>query len=241
MAADFPEAQSAEWIQYKHGNENKLGLSQRVLFPPSIRAVVDELNSPPFVAWLSELTGIANLIADSSLDGGGLHQVQRGGFLNVHTDFSVHHYRSHWQRRVNLILYLTPDWRDEWGGALEFWDPRMSARASQYYPRLNHAVIFNTDGQSLHGKGIAQEPGPVLLHVEFCDEAGGPGHDLPRASPRWMAQVGADSPRYLGSESLFESETAFSLFRPCCEQIARTCFSLHLPPSQKTLLVSSSR
>src|SRR5262249_2298602 len=84
MAADFPEAQSAEWIRYKHGNENKLGLNQRALFPPSIRAVVDELNSPPFVAWLSELTGMPNLIADPSLDGGGLHQVQRGGFLNVH-------------------------------------------------------------------------------------------------------------------------------------------------------------
>jgi len=151
MAADFPEAQSAEWIRYKHGNENKLGLNQRMLFPPSIRAVVDELNSPPFLAWLSELTGMPNLIADPSLDGGGLHQVQRGGFLNVHTDFSVHHYRSNWQRRVNLILYLTPDWREEWGGALEFWDPRMKERASQYFPRLNHAVIFNTDSQSLHG------------------------------------------------------------------------------------------
>jgi len=151
VAEDFPENHSAEWIRYKHGNENKMGLNRRSLFPNSIRAVVDELNSPPFVAWLSELTGIPNLIADPALDGGGLHQVQRGGFLNVHTDFSVHHYRHDWQRRVNLIVYLTPNWREEWGGALEFWDASMKQRSAQYFPGFNHAVIFNTDSASFHG------------------------------------------------------------------------------------------
>jgi Rps23 Pro-64 3,4-dihydroxylase Tpa1-like proline 4-hydroxylase len=151
IAAEFPGSHSAEWTRYKHANENKLGLNRRVLFPQSIGQVVDELNSPPFVAWLTELTGITNLIADSSLDGGGLHQVERGGFLNVHTDFSVHHYRPDWQRRVNLILYLTPQWREEWGGALEFWDTSMKQRVSRYLPRFNHAVIFNTDDRSFHG------------------------------------------------------------------------------------------
>jgi 2OG-Fe(II) oxygenase superfamily len=150
-AEDFPESQSADWIRYKHGNENKMGLNRRALFPDSIKDIVDELNSPPFVAWLSELTGISNLIADPTLDGGGLHQAERNGFLNVHTDFSVHHYRPHWQRRVNLIVYLTPEWRDEWGGALEFWDARVKKRAVHYFPRFNHAVIFNTDDCSFHG------------------------------------------------------------------------------------------
>lgn len=151
VAEDFPENHSAEWIRYQHGNENKMGLNRRSLFPSSIQEVVDELNSPSFVAWLSELTGIPNLIADPALDGGGLHQVQRNGFLNVHTDFSVHHYRHDWQRRVNLILYLTPNWREEWGGALEFWDAGMRRRAAHYFPYLNHAVIFNTDSASFHG------------------------------------------------------------------------------------------
>ena len=151
IAEDFPEANSAEWIHYKHGNEDKLGLNRRALFPPSVAAVIDELNSPPFVSWLCELTGIANLMPDPSLEGGGLHQAQRGGFLNVHTDFSVHHHRPNWERRVNLIVYLTPGWREEWGGALEFWANDMQQRAAQYFPRFNHAVIFNTDNHSLHG------------------------------------------------------------------------------------------
>ncbi len=151
MAAEFPEPRSAAWIHYRHGNENKLGLNRRDLFPASIGEAVDELNSPRFVAWLRELTGIADLVPDPALEGGGLHQAGRGGFLNVHTDFSVHHHHSDWERRVNLIVYLTPGWKESWGGALEFWESGMRRRSASYLPLLNHAVIFNTDQNSLHG------------------------------------------------------------------------------------------
>ena len=96
MADEFPQPSSQEWTQYKHVNENKLGMAHRELFPPTLGAVTDELNSPEFVAWLSELTGIPNLIADPMLEGGGLHQSGRGGYLNVHTDFSMHHFHTSW-------------------------------------------------------------------------------------------------------------------------------------------------
>jgi Rps23 Pro-64 3,4-dihydroxylase Tpa1-like proline 4-hydroxylase len=151
IAREFPDDHSTAWIRYKHANENKNGLSQRELFPPPIGELVDQLNSEVFVSWLRKLTGIPDLIADPSLEGGGLHQSSRGGFLNVHTDFSVHHYHPGWERRVNLILYLNPGWRPSWGGALEFWEPDMKRCAVSYAPFLNHAVIFNTDANSLHG------------------------------------------------------------------------------------------
>ena len=151
MAAEFPAMGNDSWIQYKHKNENKVGMPDRSLFPPLIGQVVDQLNSPAFVAWVSVLTGIPNLLADPSLEGGGLHQSGRGGFLNVNTDFSTHHYNKNWRRRVNLILYLNPEWREDWGGSLEFWDTSMRCCAAKYLPLLNHAVIFNTDEKSLHG------------------------------------------------------------------------------------------
>lgn len=151
MAKEFPSTQTSRWTQYKHANENKLGLPQRALFPPRLGEVTDQLNSPEFVAWLSGLTGIPNLIADPDLEGGGLHQSQRGGFLNVHTDFSMHHYHQNWQRRVNLILYLNPNWQEEWGGAIEFWDLKNGHCGARYAPELNHCVIFTTDSRSFHG------------------------------------------------------------------------------------------
>jgi Rps23 Pro-64 3,4-dihydroxylase Tpa1-like proline 4-hydroxylase len=151
IAGEFPDDSSEAWTQYKHHNENKLGMAKRELFPPGLGEVTDELNSPGFVGWLSQLTGIPNLVSDPSLEGGGLHQSSRGGFLNVHTDFSHHHYHKDWRRRVNLILYLNPDWKAEWGGALELWDVGMRNCRAKYPPLLNHALIFNTDEKSLHG------------------------------------------------------------------------------------------
>jgi len=151
IAAEFPDAKTEAWTQYKHHNENKLGMAKRELFPPGLGEVADELNSPGFVSWLSTLTGIPNLVSDPSLEGGGLHQSGRGGFLNVHTDFSHHHYHKHWRRRVNLILYLNPAWQAEWGGAIELWDGKMRSCVAKYQPLLNHALIFSTSQESLHG------------------------------------------------------------------------------------------
>jgi len=150
-AQAFPAARTEAWTQYKHRNENKLGMAKRSLFPPVLGEVADELNSAEFVKWLSQLTGIPDLIPDDLLEGGGLHQSTRGGFLNVHTDFSHHHYHKHWRRRVNLILYLNPGWNECWGGAIELWDENMQHCAAKHVPLLNHALIFNTDSRSYHG------------------------------------------------------------------------------------------
>jgi 2OG-Fe(II) oxygenase superfamily len=165
MAEEFPKPSSIEWTQYKHPNENKLGMPKRELFPPTIAAVTDELNTPEFCAWVSELTGIPNLVADPMLEGGGLHQSGPGGYLNVHTDFSMHHFHTDWHRRVNLILYLNSAWNENWGGSIELWERsspgksaqgksgqgKMSRCAAKYAPLLNHALIFTTDERSLHG------------------------------------------------------------------------------------------
>jgi Rps23 Pro-64 3,4-dihydroxylase Tpa1-like proline 4-hydroxylase len=150
-AKEFPAPTTETWTQYKHQNENKLGMAKRAMFPPQLGEIADELNSAQFVDWLSQLTGIPGLVSDDLLEGGGLHQSGRGGFLNVHTDFSHHHYHKHWRRRVNLILYLNPGWDEQWGGAIELWDREMQHCVAKHPPFLNHALIFNTDERSLHG------------------------------------------------------------------------------------------
>jgi 2-oxoglutarate-Fe(II)-dependent oxygenase superfamily protein len=151
MADEFPGMATDAWTRYKHPNENKVGLAKRSLFPPLLGEVVDELNSEAFVHWLSQLTGIPDLLPDEMLEGGGLHQSGAGGFLNVHTDFSNHHYHKHWRRRVNLILYLNPGWHQQWGGALELWDREMRRCVVKVPPLFNEALIFRTDEISYHG------------------------------------------------------------------------------------------
>jgi hypothetical protein len=151
LAQEFPQSGSAAWTQYKHYNENKLGLSKREQLPDGFGRLIDELNGPEFTAWLSQLTGIPHLIADQCLEGGGLHQSGRHGFLNIHADFTVHHHHPDWRRRVNLILYLNEGWREAWGGAIELWDRNVTRCLVKFPPLLNHAVIFSTDEDSYHG------------------------------------------------------------------------------------------
>ena len=150
-ATEFPEPNSNAWTHYLHQNENKHGMTKRSLFPATVGEVSDALNSPEFLRWLSELTGVPGLIADPGLEGGGLHQSGPGGYLNVHTDFSHHHYHKHWKRRINLILYLNEGWQEEWGGAIELWDSQMRHCVAKYLSGFNCALIFNTDDQSFHG------------------------------------------------------------------------------------------
>ena len=154
MAQEFPTDPTDAWTQYKHPNENTLGMSKREFFPAVLGAVTDELNSPEFVAWVSQITGIPGLMADPMMEGSGLHSSGPGGYLNVHTDFSMHHFHQRWHRRVNLILYLNPGWLEEWGGAVELWERsanRITRCVVKYPPFLNHALIFTTDRKSLHG------------------------------------------------------------------------------------------
>src|SRR5580700_7681300 len=68
IAGVFPGLATDAWTRYKHPNENKLGLAKRSLFPPLLGEVVDELNSDEFVHWLSQLTGIPELVPDDMLE-----------------------------------------------------------------------------------------------------------------------------------------------------------------------------
>jgi hypothetical protein len=149
--SQFPAVQDAGWIHYVHVNEKKHGLNKKDLLPGFIREVIEELNSPSFVEWLSQLTGIPGLLADDSLEGGGLHQSGRNGFLNVHADFTVHPHKRNWRRRVNLLVYLNEDWLPEYRGELELWDKEMKGAVQKIQPLFNRAAIFNTDEDSYHG------------------------------------------------------------------------------------------
>ncbi len=151
LRREFPSVTDGEWIHYRHVNESKYGKRDRAALGPSLGAAVDALNGPRFVAFLERLTGIEGLLADPSLEGGGLHQSERGGFLNLHADFTVHPHRRTWRRRVNVIVYLNRDWREGWGGHLELWDRGVTRAVRRVSPLHNRAVIFNTEPESIHG------------------------------------------------------------------------------------------
>jgi Rps23 Pro-64 3,4-dihydroxylase Tpa1-like proline 4-hydroxylase len=100
--------------------------------------------------WLEALTGIEGLIPAPYFGGGGLHQIEPGGFLKIHADFNVHP-KLKLDRRLNMLVYLNKDWRDEYGGHLELWDRDLSACRKKILPSFNRTVIFSTTDTSFHG------------------------------------------------------------------------------------------
>jgi len=147
----FPKVGESGWIHYFHVNEKKFGLNKRELIPPPVLEAIDALNAEPFLSFLRKLTGISNLIADPLLEGGGIHQIRRGGFLNVHADFSAHPHHARWRRKVNILIYFNKDWQESYGGDLEFWSRDMTRCFEKVAPVFNSCVIFNTDLDSYHG------------------------------------------------------------------------------------------
>lgn len=129
---------------------HKLGYSNELAFGPTLRGLVHAFNSGPFLRYLERLTGIAGLLPDPHLTGGGLHQYLPGAELRVHADFNkLPGYGL--DRRLNLLLYLNPTWDPAWGGDLELWGRDMRACVQRIAPIANRCVVFSTTRDSYHG------------------------------------------------------------------------------------------
>jgi len=120
---------------------------------PVVWKVLQYYNSPPFLKFLTQLTGIEGLIADPVFNGGGCHKISNGGRLEIHSDYD-RHIDNGLYRRINLLLYVTPDWKEEWGGNLELWTLDPFVKHKSIPPLFNRAVIFNTTYDALHGHPI---------------------------------------------------------------------------------------
>ncbi|WP_040260891.1 2OG-Fe(II) oxygenase [Pseudomonas massiliensis] len=151
LCAHFPVEPTHNEMLYERGYK---GQSKRQISPlecdAHLKAVFNAFNSAPMLLFLESLTGIQGLIPDPYFTGGGLHETKSGGFLGVHSDFRLNK-KLKIERRINIIIYLNQDWREEYGGNLELWSPDMKTCLKKILPIYNRCVIFNTDKDSNHG------------------------------------------------------------------------------------------
>ena len=136
-------------LNYPEIQENK-----RIIYPNNCnefgRNIFSFFNSAPFLQFLEGLTSISGLISDSYFNGGGFHQISKGGKLGIHADFRINE-QLHLYRRLNVLIYLNENWQDEYGGFLEIWDKKMKNKVHSISPLFNRCVIFSTDATSYHG------------------------------------------------------------------------------------------
>lgn len=150
--AEFPNLDRAAEDEYYDANQfNKRTLSKYETMGIQSRKLIDFLHSAIFLQFLQQLTGIQEpLIPDPYLEGGGFHETLSGGFLKLHVDFNKH-YRTKLDRRINLLIFLNKNWKEEYGGALELWDESLSKSNIELLPIYNRIAIFNTTSTSFHG------------------------------------------------------------------------------------------
>lgn len=139
------EFEISEGVSFDKKFEKKLA-SKGESFGDSTTRLLRFLNSEPFINFLEKTTSIKNLIPDPHFEGGGLHEIKRGGFLGIHKDFNKHK-RTGLDRRLNVLIYLNKNWKEEWGGHLEFWGKTCEKKI---LPEFNTMVIFSTPN-AYHG------------------------------------------------------------------------------------------
>lgn len=108
------------------------------------------IHSKPFLDWLQQLTGIKGLIPDPHLVGAGYSKSFNGDILKVHTDFNWND-TLRLYRAVSLIVYLTPDWQEEWGGGLSFFDDNREEVISTLPCLFNNCAVWKYDERAFHG------------------------------------------------------------------------------------------
>ena len=141
----------AEWTGSKDEARtlHKRWCSDHGKLPEHCREVIEYACRPKFMGRLEAVTGEKGLLYDHMLKGAGVHRISRGGFLQMHVDFT-HHQELDLYRRLNVLLYLN-DWRDEWGGHLELAYGKRSPERLKVAPQRNTMVVFSTSDDSWHG------------------------------------------------------------------------------------------
>jgi hypothetical protein len=161
LLESFPPPDWPYWKTFQDAYQVGKSFCQDVeRIPAAFQALIADLSTPTFLTWLEAVTGIEKLIPDPYLEGGGLHCSAPGGLLAPHSDFHLYTQLGLY-RRVNVLLYLNPGWREEWGGCLEFLRKGERQPTVRVVPDYGRLVVFRTDDQSVHGFSRSTAPPDV--------------------------------------------------------------------------------
>lgn len=137
--------------------ERKYTFKQLDQVPTLLRDITMAIQSPEVVAAVERITGMPKQVPDPRLYAGGITMMTRGDFLNPHIDNS-HDGERKLYRMLNLLYYVTPDWKPEYGGSLELWDD--AVKNAVVIPSLfNRLVIMETNRHSWHSVNPVRSDG----------------------------------------------------------------------------------
>jgi len=180
ICREFPEFQTLNALNENDEVGGKATREKVRALGGAFRKVDDLIKAPDFLALIERITGVPDLHYDPFYFGGGTHENREGQDLDPHVDFNYHPV-SNQHRRLNLIIYLNPEWDDSWGGSLQLHsDPYREPAHDQVVtltPLKNRCVIFETNEHSWHGfeqiclpddsKGLSRKSFAVYFYTDL--------------------------------------------------------------------------
>ena len=171
--------------------EEKKWISRNSELPEHIAKLADVLNGPIWIDGLKALTGIHSLTGTKfgNTELANYHEMQPGGFLAPHVDHGSEP-KTGRPHVLNIIVYLSDEWRDHYGGATLFYDRKGKKMVSQVAFRPNRAVIFLHTPYSFHCVERIKPGLPTIrksLYVDYYSESFEPYKHLDLPFPaKWF-------------------------------------------------------
>lgn len=162
LISDFPDC-DADVLERFRANNMRGGKSKKQNLrelSDSFLAFDELIKSKEFLEILSKITGIQNLIYDPDYYGGGTHESLHGERLLPHIDYNYHP-KTGYYRRLNLLIFLNPEWQQQWGGELELHSDPLDPDNDQVVScpvSKNNCTILETTSSSWHGFPVIELP-----------------------------------------------------------------------------------
>jgi hypothetical protein len=145
------------WDRYENPFEQKFTLRDKFRFPSLLSTLFSELTSELFVKELSDIVGY-DLILDETRNFWGVHKYGPGDKLDIHVDAGLHPTMD-LKKQITLGIYLSYDWKEEYGCKLEIWrgensannDAKLLEKVDSIAPLFNRLVLFTCDDYAWHG------------------------------------------------------------------------------------------
>lgn len=181
----FPSFGEAQALGHEFASVNekkKIQITDSTKFAPPISRLNQLLASREFTELMSYVFDIPNLLYDPALIGGGIHETDTGGRLDVHVDFNFVEDKQ-WHRRLNILIYFNKGWQEEYGGYLDIWDKDVKRCYGSFAPVFNRACGFATSEISFHGVTPLTCP-PGIVRRSFATY-----YYTKEAPPGWAGEV----------------------------------------------------
>lgn len=120
-----------------------------------LEQVIYAFQEPKIVELIGNICNINSLYADSSLYAGGISLMGKDNFLHPHLDNSHDANRNRW-RVLNLLYYVSPNWKTENGGHLELWPNGPKKQPLVLESKFNRLIVMATHDTSWHSVNKVQ-------------------------------------------------------------------------------------